>query len=534
MNCAMNNPVLYESAIKNIQLGQNVKIIQPVNMYGCKIGDNCFIGPFVEIQKNVKIGKNCKIQSHTFICELVTIGKNTFVSHGVMFVNDFFSKGSPAMGDKNIWGKTIVGKNVSIGSNATILPVSICDDVVIGAGSVVTKNIIVPGIYAGNPASLIRKLTINESRKVKFLDLKKQYILIQKEIDKAIAHVISNANFINGQQVAQFENEFASYQQVKYCIGVGNGTDALEIAIEALDLPKESEILVPANTFIASAEAVTRTGHKVVFCDCEPDNYTISVKSIREKISAKTAAILAVHLYGHPCDMDEILSLADDNNLKIIEDCAQAHGAEYKHQRVGGIGHIGTFSFFPGKNLGAYGDAGAIVTNDPILEKKCRMIANHGRLEKYEHQFEGRNSRLDTLQAAILSVKLKYLDGWTKTRIEVASYYFEKLKKCHGVVLPVCEPWAKHVYHLFVIQIENRNGLLDFLKSKDIEVSVHYPIALPKLEAYHYLEQFDEPFQAFNMGEKLLSLPIGEHMDLHKVNIVTSAIKEYLEEIHKC
>jgi len=249
--------------------------------------------------------------------------------------------------------------------------------------------------------------------KIPFLDLKLQYLSIKDEIDLAVSNVINNTAFIKGENVSNFEINFAKYQNAKYCIGVGNGTDALEIAIESLQLPKNSEIIVPANSFIASSEAVTRSGHKVIFCDCNNNNYTISIKSLKSKITDNTRAIIAVHLYGHPCDMDGIYNVIGTKNIKVIEDCAQAHGAEYKGKKIGSIGDISAFSFYPGKNLGAYGDGGAILTNNKELSQKCIMIANHGRIDKYDHQFEGRNSRLDGLQAAILNVKLKYLDIWT-------------------------------------------------------------------------------------------------------------------------
>ena len=346
---------------------------------------------------------------------------------------------------------------------------------------------------------------------IKFLDLKSQYDSIKDEIDEAIKNVINETAFIGGKYVAQFEEEFSSYQEAKHCIGVGNGTDALEIAIESLNLPKGSEIIVPANSFIASSEAITRTGHKVVFCDCDESNYTISIPSLKSKITDNTKAIMAVHLYGHPCDMDEILALANEFNLKVIEDCAQAHGAEYKSKRVGSIGDIGTFSFYPGKNLGAYGDGGAIVTNNDDLAKKCKMIANHGRIEKYNHEFEGRNSRLDGLQAAILSVKLKHLDNWTEARIKVADYYLENLKDLDGIILPKRENWAKQVYHLFVIRTKKRDDLQKYLKENDISSGVHYPISLPKLGAYNYTNQANEDFFANRSDRELLSLPIGDH-----------------------
>ncbi|WP_193210335.1 DegT/DnrJ/EryC1/StrS family aminotransferase [Aliarcobacter butzleri] len=360
---------------------------------------------------------------------------------------------------------------------------------------------------------------------VKFLDLKSQYDSIKDEIDEAIKNVISETAFIGGKYVEQFEKEFAEFCQAKYCQGVANGTDALEIVIEALDLPKGSEIIVPANSFIASSESVTRSGHKVVFCDCDESNYTISIPSLKSKITPNTKAIVAVHLYGHPCDMDEIMALAKEHNLKVIEDCAQSHGAEYKGKRVGAIGDAGTFSFYPGKNLGAYGDGGAIVTNSEELAKKCKMIANHGRIEKYNHEFEGRNSRLDGLQAAILSVKLKHLDKWTDTRIKIANYYLENLKDVDGIVLPKREDWAKQVYHLFVVRSQKRDELQQYLKDNGIQSGIHYPISLPKLQAYDYTGQASENFFANKSDTQLLSLPIGEHLIQEDLEQVVKLLK---------
>lgn len=269
---------------------------------------------------------------------------------------------------------------------------------------------------------------------IKFLDLHSQYLSIKEEIDHAISNVISESAFIGGKYVSRFEEHLADYQQAKYCVGVGNGTDALEIAIESLNLPKDGEIIVPANSFISSAEAVSRLGHKIVFCDARSDDYTINIADLKKRITSNTVAIIAVHLYGHPCDMDPLLELAQEYNLKIIEDCAQAHGAEYKGQKVGAIGDLGCFSFYPGKNLGAFGDGGAIVTNSEPLAVRCRMIANHGRIAKYDHKFEGRNSRLDGLQAAILTVKLRHLDKWTDNRIMIANEYLERLRHTRNYI----------------------------------------------------------------------------------------------------
>jgi dTDP-4-amino-4,6-dideoxygalactose transaminase len=362
---------------------------------------------------------------------------------------------------------------------------------------------------------------------VKFLDLKIQYENIKREIDEVIKKVIDESAFIGGTYVDQFEKDFADYQQAKHCIGVGNGTDAIEIAIEALDLPKGSEIIVPANSFIASSESVTRSGHKVVFCDCDEHNYTISIPSLKSKITPNTKAIIAVHLYGHPCDIDAILAIAKEYNLKVIEDCAQSHGAEYKGKRVGALCDIGTFSFYPGKNLGAYGDGGAIVTNNDELARKCKMIANHGRIEKYNHEFEGRNSRLDGLQAAILSIKLKHLDKWTQARIKVADYYLENLQDVNSIVLPKREDWAKQVYHLFVIRTDKRDELQKYLKDNNIQSGIHYPIALPKLKAYDYTGQSSEEFFANKSDVELLSLPIGEHLETKELEKVIQIIKSF-------
>lgn len=363
---------------------------------------------------------------------------------------------------------------------------------------------------------------------VEFLDLRKQYLGIKDEIDQAIAAVINESAFIGGKYVKSFEENFAAYQQARHCIGVANGTDAIEIALEALDLPKGSEVIVPANSFIASSEAVTRSGHRVVFCDCDPDTYTLSVDDAEKRITNKTKAIIAVHLYGHPCNMDRIIDLANRYGLKIIEDCAQAHGAEYKGKRVGAIGDIGTFSFYPGKNLGAYGDAGAIVTNDDVLAKKCRMIANHGRIAKYDHEFEGRNSRLDGLQAAILDVKLRHLDSWIKQRRFLSDCYIESLRGIPGLTLPTQAEWGFHVWHLFVVLVDNRDSLSHYLAEKGVHTGIHYPISLPDLKAYAYLNNTNTIEFSSKSCYKLLSLPIGDHLTKNDIVCVGELIIDFI------
>jgi dTDP-4-amino-4,6-dideoxygalactose transaminase len=365
---------------------------------------------------------------------------------------------------------------------------------------------------------------------IKFLDLYSQYRSIQPEIDQAIERTIRSSAFIGGPAVTGFEASFAAYQHAQHCVGVANGTDAIEIALEALGLPAGSEIIVPANSFIASSEAITRAGHRVVFADVDPRTYTLDPADVARRIGPLTAAVLAVHLYGQPCDMDAILTLAAQYQLKVVEDCAQAHGAEYKGRRVGAIGDAGTFSFYPGKNLGAYGDGGAIVTNDARLARCSRMIANHGRIDKYNHELEGRNSRLDGLQAAILSVKLGHLDGWVDRRNAIARRYLDGLRDVPQIVVPVIRPDVRHAFHLFVIRTSGRDALRECLARAGIQTGIHYPIALPKLAAYDYLGQASEPLVANEQDEHLLSLPIGEHLSDAEVDLVIEALKRFVTD----
>lgn len=360
---------------------------------------------------------------------------------------------------------------------------------------------------------------------IKFLDLKKQYKTIKNEIKEAINSVIEDTAFVGGKYVENFEKNFAKYQNSSFCLGVGNGTDALEIALWSLSLPKNSEVIVPANSFIATSEAVTRNNLRIVFADCK-DDYTICPKSIEKSITSKTSAIIAVHLYGQPCDMNEIISIAKKHGLKIVEDSAQAHGAKYKGKKIGTFGDLATFSFYPGKNLGAYGDGGAIITNNEELYNRCKMYANHGRSSKFAHEIEGINSRLDGLQAAILNVKLKYLDNWIKKRNEIASYYLENINH-PDILLPICKDNVTHVYHLFVIRTKNRNKLKEYLEKNNIQTSVHYPDALPSLKAYSYHKQYCDNFLATSIDKELLSLPIGDHLDIKDVKYITTTINSY-------
>ena len=365
---------------------------------------------------------------------------------------------------------------------------------------------------------------------IAFVDLKKQYDSIKREIDQAISEVIAKTAFVGGPFLKSFEEAFAAFCRVKNCVGVGNGTDALYIAIRALGIGSGDEVITASNSFIATSEAISMTGAKVVFVDINPETYNINVEKIEEKVTERTKAIVPVHLFGQPADMDHIQDIAGKHNLKIVEDAAQAHGAMYKGCSIGSIGDVACFSFYPGKNLGAYGDAGAIVTNDDALAEKARMIANHGRMEKYNHKLEGVNSRLDGIQAAILRVKLRHLPDWNECRRQNAYLYNNHLKGS-GVVTPVEIPDVKAIYHLYVVRIRDgkRERLQDYLKSNGIATGIHYPIALPNLMAYGYLNHKEEDFiEASNASREILSLPMFPELEELQIAFVSDKIKEFM------
>ncbi|WP_435230926.1 DegT/DnrJ/EryC1/StrS family aminotransferase [Pseudopelagicola sp. nBUS_20] len=357
---------------------------------------------------------------------------------------------------------------------------------------------------------------------IKFLDLKKQYDSISAEIDTAIYDTINNSSYIGGASVSKFEEEFGDFAQVPYCIGVANGTDAIEIALKSLGLKPGSEIIVPANSFISTSEAVTNSGYRVIFCDICPETCNISINNLKKKINDNTGAVILVHLYGMPAPIEEIMELCAKRSIKVIEDCAQAHGATSNGRHVGSFGDLGTFSFYPGKNLGAYGDAGAIVTTNGNLAERCRRISNHGRSKKYDHDFEGRNSRLDALQASILSTKLRHLNSWIEKRREIAQIYRSLLPE--SLLLQKVPSNVQHAYHLFVIRIKNRDRLKAFLEENNVQTGIHYPIALPDLNAYKYMDQNGQFINASSNAKSILSLPMGEHLELKQVEKVVELI----------
>ena len=360
---------------------------------------------------------------------------------------------------------------------------------------------------------------------VPFVDLKSQYLSIKGEIDDAIQSVIMSSSFIGGEHLKTFEENFAKYIGVKHCIGVGNGTDAIFIALKRSDVKEGDEVITTANSFIATSEAVTMTGAKVVFVDCDELTYNIDVSKIGAAVTKKTRAIVPVHLYGQPAQMDRVLEIAEKYGLVVIEDAAQAHGARYNGENIGTLGHFACFSFFPGKNLGAYGDAGAIVTNDDESARVVRMYANHGRIEKYDHEFEGVNSRLDGLHAAILDVKLRHLEEWTERRRAIAKMYDEGLKDV--VKTPTVLQDVRHVYHLYVVRVKNRDKVKKILEQKGIPTGIHYPIPLPFLNAYRYLGHGPSDFPvAYSLKDEILSLPIHGDMVDEQVEYVIKQLRD--------
>lgn len=364
---------------------------------------------------------------------------------------------------------------------------------------------------------------------IPFVDLKSQYASIKNEIDTAISEVISNTAFVGGPFLKAFEEEFAAFCRTKYCVGVGNGTDSLFISLKALGIGEGDEVITAANSFVATSEAITMAGARVKFVDIHPETYNIDPARIEEKITPKTKAIIPVHLYGQPADMDPILEIAAKHDLRIVEDAAQAHGADYKGRRIGSIGDAGSFSFYPGKNLGAYGDGGAIVTDNQELAEKAHMFANHGRADKFGHKFEGVNSRLDGLQAAVLSAKLRHLDEWTESRRRNAYLYNEYLADT-DLVTPREIDDVRAVYHLYVVRVpkDRRSDLQDFLRSKGVATGIHYPIALPNLKAYEYLNLDPEDFpEATRASHEIVSLPMFPELTEDQIRFTVDRVKEF-------
>ena len=374
-----------------------------------------------------------------------------------------------------------------------------------------------------------RKLEIYKM-KIPFVDLKSQYQSIKSDMDQAIASVISETAFVGGlsnKYVSAFENSFANYLGLNNVITCANGTDSIEILLEALGVAKGDEVIVPALSWISTSEAVGRIGAIPVFVDVCEDTLLMDLDLLEKAITNKTKVIIPVHLYGNAVNMERLMHIANAHDIKVIEDCAQCHGARHNGRLTGTFGHAASFSFYPGKNLGAYGDAGCMATNDATLAQKCRMIANHGQLEKHNHLIEGRNSRLDGIHGAVLSVKLPHLDNWNAKRVHHANYYSERLAS-KGYVLPVVNTNSTHVFHLYVIRSENRDKLKKYLSEKGIENAIHYPSPLPLLKAYASRNYTSSDFPvAFNACNTMLSIPMFPELTKEQQDYIIDALIQF-------
>jgi dTDP-4-amino-4,6-dideoxygalactose transaminase len=362
--------------------------------------------------------------------------------------------------------------------------------------------------------------------KVPFLDLKVQYQSIKTEINQALQQVMENTAFAGGPFVAQFEKEFAEFCGSEYAIGVGSGTDALWLSMLALGVGDGDEVITAPDTFIATAEAISFCGAKPVFVDVDEKTYNMDPSLIEAAITPKTKAIIPVHLFGQMADMDPVINLARKHGLYVIEDACQAHGAMYKERKAGTIGDAGCFSFYPGKNLGAYGEAGAVITNNRMLAEKIRMLRDHGQEKKYYHGVIGWNARMDGFQGAVLSVKLKYLEDWNRARRNNGHNYSQLLGNVNGIIIPAEIDQKRHVYHIYAIRVKNRDSFMDSLAEKEINCGIHYPIPIHLQSAYQSLgyKKGDFPV-AEKCAEEFVSLPMYPELSLEQIEYVAGEVK---------
>ena len=366
------------------------------------------------------------------------------------------------------------------------------------------------------------------TKNIPFLDMKSPYQELKAELDAAYQRVMDSGWYIMGEELEQFEEEFAQYCDAKYCVGVGNGLEALHLILRAYEIGEGDEVIVPANTYIATWLAISYAGAKPVPVEPDAQTYNIDAEKIEAAITPRTRAILAVHLYGQPADFSGIKFIAEKHNLIIIDDAAQAHGAKFQNQKIGSIFDATGWSFYPGKNLGAFGDAGAVTTNDAKIANRVRILRNYGSQKKYYNDIKGYNSRLDPLQAAFLRVKLKHLDNWHARRQEIAAIYLQDLAGTNELTLPYVPAWAKPSWHLFVIRHPARETLADFLKEKGIQTLIHYPVPPHLQPAY---QEMNLPENTYPITEtihrEVLSIPIGPHISHQEAKYIAATLKEF-------
>ena len=361
---------------------------------------------------------------------------------------------------------------------------------------------------------------------IPFNDFKREFAEIGEEVSEAIQNVLKSGWFILGKETEKFEEEFSNYVGTKFGVGVNSGSDALYLAVKALGIHEGDEVITVSHTMISTVDAITRNCAKPIFVDIDPETYVMDVSKLEAKISHKTRALLPVHLYGHPIDMDQLMEIAQQHNLYVIEDACQAHGTEYKRRKAGSIGTVGCFSFYPTKNLGAYGDAGMVVTDDEELSNKLKMMRNYGQSKKNYHDFVGVNSRLDELQAAILRTKLPYLDLWNEKRRKLARIYNELLEGTDAIT-PIEREYAKHVYHLYVIRHKERVRLQQYLLNQGIQTLVHYPIPVHLQKAY---ATDDKLLITEKICGEILSLPLNPWLKEEEVEEISNFVRIYQQK----
>lgn len=531
-----------KQSLRNVTLGENVRLGDFINLYGCEVGDNSRVGAFVEIQKNARIGRNVKVSTHTFICEGVTIEDDVFVGHNVSFINDKYPRatanGRPQTEADWVCIPTLVKKGASIGTSTTVLcGVTIGENAIVGAGSVVTKDVPANAVVAGVPARFVRNIDkgpaadVGGPKPVPFMDLKAQYRSIKSEIQPAINNVLESCAFVLGGEVAAFEKEFAAYHNADAGIAVNSGTSALHLALLSAGVGPGDEVITVPFTFVATVAAIGYTGAKPVFVDVEPRTWTMDVSRIEAAITPRTKAILPVHIHGQSADMDPIMEIARRRGLIVIEDACQAHGAEYKGHRVGSIGDLGCFSFYPGKNLGAYGEGGMVITNDRKHEKTIRMLRDWGAESKYSHVLKGYNYRMEGMQGAILRVKLRHLEAWTEARRACAVRYNDLLSGT-GAKLPYEMPGNRHVYHIYAIRVPQRDKFQQALTAQGVQNGIHYPnpVHLQPAHADLGYKAGDFPHSE-SVANETLSLPMFPELTSTQQGTVAKGVREAFKAV---
>jgi dTDP-4-amino-4,6-dideoxygalactose transaminase/carbonic anhydrase/acetyltransferase-like protein (isoleucine patch superfamily) len=510
------------------------------------LGDGSSVGVGCIIEHHCRIGRNVRFQAEAGLCEYTIVEDDAWIGPRATFCNVYHPTCDRA---KECLAGPIIRRKAIIGANAVICPdVEVGEGALVGAGSVVTHAVENGAVVFGNPAKKISsaekltcrydmmggkspyappELNVKPPPRIPLADLAAQHQSKKEDLRLAMDRVVLNTRFINGPEVKEFEKEFATFCGVGHCVGVSSGTDALALALRACGVGHGDEVITTPHTFIATAEAILMVGARPVFADIDERTYNLDPQKVKDRITSKTRAIIPVHLYGRPAPMDEIIRLAAARGIRVIGDAAQAHGAELGGRKVAQWGDVSCFSFFPGKNLGAYGDAGAVATDDAEIAKQVALVRDHGRTEKYKHQIIGGNHRLDTLQAAVLLVKLKYLAKWNDARVRVAAAYRDGLKGL-PLRLPQEDEDGRHVYHQFVLRLQGRDRLREHLDAKGVATGIHYPIPLhlqPALENLGY-RKGDFPVTE-RAADEVLSLPMYPELTDKQVARVVEAVRSF-------